>query len=141
MHRSRFVSLALLLAAAAGCSRSSEPEPAVPTPTVAASAQQPAAKPAEQPAEQKILIAFIEAEPEVGPAPLRVKFSVYDPYQRLERPTYRWNFGDGSPESSERFPEHVYAKPGDYEVTLVVEEDGATDEDSVEIQVEAPDAD
>lgn len=137
MHRSRFVSLALLLAASAGCSRSSEPEPAAPTPTVTAVARQPAAAPEEQ----KVLITFIEAEPEVGPAPLRVKFSVYDPYQRLERPTYRWNFGDGSPESTERYPEHVFEKPGDYEVTLVVEEDGATDDDSVEIQVEAPEAD
>lgn len=151
-HRSRSLAarlralLALLVMAAmvpacSDCSGKSAP------PTAAPQSQAPAPAPAPQPqadaAEEagdpdKVIIIFIEADTEVGPAPLRVKFTVYDPYQRLERPEYRWDFGDGSPGSTERSPIHVYEKPGDYEAKLVVTDDGATDEDSTEIQVEEP---
>ncbi len=33
---------------------------------------------------------------------------------------WSWDFGDGSPISTERNPVHNYAAPGDYEVTLTV---------------------
>ncbi len=144
-----FLALLVMAAMAPACSDcSGKGSP----PTTAPGAQAPAPAPAPQPqataahvqaAEDsgepdKVIIIFIEADEEVGPAPLRVKFTVYDPYQRLERPEYRWDFGDGSPGSTERSPIHVYEKPGDYEAKLVVTDDGATDEDSTEIQVEEP---
>jgi PKD repeat protein len=41
---------------------------------------------------------------------------------------WRWDFADGSSISSEQSPVHVYASPGDYEVTLTVTDDrGASD--------------
>jgi len=40
--------------------------------------------------------------------------------------TYRWDFGDGSPEGTGVAPTHVYASAGVYTVTLVVN-DGETD--------------
>jgi hypothetical protein len=133
--------LCTLLVFAAGCSRSGEAPAPVATPTVApAAAPKPAPQAAAAAAEEIVLITFIEADEEVGTAPLTVHFSVYDPYQQLQRPKYRWDFGDGSPISEERFPVHVFEKPGDYEVKLVVEEYGVTDEDSIEIQVRAPEA-
>jgi gliding motility-associated-like protein len=36
---------------------------------------------------------------------------------------YTWDFGDDSPESSEKNPVHMYAKDGNYNVTLRVETD------------------
>src|SRR6185436_2733169 len=34
--------------------------------------------------------------------------------------TYRWDFGDGTPTSTEQNPSHVYAKKGSYTVTLKI---------------------
>jgi PKD repeat protein len=34
--------------------------------------------------------------------------------------TYHWDFGDGSPASSDANPDHAYAQPGEYTVTLTV---------------------
>lgn len=34
--------------------------------------------------------------------------------------SYKWNFGDGTPESTEFEPRHEYTKTGNYEITLVV---------------------
>jgi len=134
-----FAAVGLCLAAPGCCDG---PEPAAPAPTATVAQPAPAAgkKPrsaATEPSEH-FIIAFIAAEPEVGPAPLRVQFGTDDPYQRLQSPQYRWEFGDGSPGSDLKNPVHVYERPGNYEATLVVTEGGATDEDSVEIQVEAP---
>ena len=142
--------LALAAAVAAlfpACSRDTT-APAPPTPTVASAAAADAApankktkRAAQAEPTKPIIIVFIDAEPEVGPAPLAVQFGTDDPFHSLMRPTYRWKFGDGSPESTEKSPVHVYEKPGEYEVTLFVEDREATDEDSVEIQVEAPEDD
>lgn len=49
--------------------------------------------------------------------PLLVDFhdlSYYEPA------TWRWDFGDGSPKSAERHPDHAYAAKGVYEVCLTV---------------------
>jgi gliding motility-associated-like protein len=41
---------------------------------------------------------------------------------------YQWDFGDGSPVSSDEDPAHVYTNPGTYTVTLIVTNgDGCTD--------------
>ena len=34
--------------------------------------------------------------------------------------SYKWNFGDGTPDSTEFEPRHEYTKTGNYEITLVV---------------------
>ncbi len=139
--QSRYAALAAVLitsASVSGCwwSDDAESPPAVVTPTPAPSAPQRSQAGGAVP--EGILLVLIDAEPERGAAPLSVDFGIYDPYQTLERPTYVWNFGDGSPESNERGPIHVFEKPGRYTVTLKIEDGGATDEDSVEIQVTEP---
>jgi glucose/arabinose dehydrogenase len=56
--------------------------------------------------------------------------------------TYDWNFGDGSPHSSERHPpEHTYAHDGRYTAKLTVTDSGGkTGTDSVVVQVGTPPA-
>jgi PKD repeat protein len=65
------------------------------------------------------LSATISASPTSGVAPLTVNFSGSasggtSPY------TYSWDFGDGTPTSSEHYPSHTYATPGNYTATLTV---------------------
>ena len=38
----------------------------------------------------------------------------------MEPLDYEWDFGDGSPVSTQKDPLHEYASPGAYEVTLTV---------------------
>jgi PKD repeat protein len=87
----------------------------------------------------RILILFAEAEPDVGPAPLTVQFSVWDPYDTTEDPKFYWDFGDGSPISRERRPAHVYEKPGAYTVRFYASDtQNLVDDDEIEIEVEEP---
>ncbi len=56
--------------------------------------------------------------------PLAVEFrdlSYYEPA------TWSWDFGDGSPASSMRHPQHLYAQPGAYQVCLTVSNQHGTD--------------
>ncbi len=71
----------------------------------------------------KKLIFSISAEPEDGTAPLKVRFDVelYD--DDMTKPVFLWNFGDGE-SSKEKSPVHTFKKPGDYKVTLRVEDTG-----------------
>jgi PKD repeat protein len=49
----------------------------------------------------------------------------------------QWDFGDGSPPSSEAKPVHTYEKPGSYTATLDVDDSAAdSDSDWLEIEVE-----
>jgi PKD repeat protein len=53
--------------------------------------------------------------------------------------TYNWNFGDGSPASTQANPTHVYTTAGVYSATLTVSDsEGATDVKSVSVSVAAP---
>jgi len=85
-----------------------------------------------------ILIAY--ADPDDGPAPLTVHFtidihSVDDPVH----PKYVWNFGDGSREVHEQNPTHTYKKPGKYKATFRITADGdRAGADDVNIVVQAP---
>ena len=45
----------------------------------------------------------------------------------FEPDTWRWRFGDGTPEVSERHPEHTYAQPGKYEVCLIASNSNSAD--------------
>jgi PKD repeat protein len=55
--------------------------------------------------------------PATGPAPLTVHFTDTSSGSPTE---WSWDFGDGSPVSTEQSPTHVYTRPGTYDVTLTV---------------------
>jgi gliding motility-associated-like protein len=57
---------------------------------------------------------------ETGCAALTVAFQALDP----EAIAYIWDFGDGSPVSNATNPQHTYAQPGDYPVTLTTVGEG-----------------
>ncbi|MBN2413901.1 VCBS repeat-containing protein [candidate division KSB1 bacterium] len=61
-----------------------------------------------------VTTADFSAQPLTGYAPLAVQFTNLS----SEAHTYEWNFGDGSPHTSLKDPEHVYPSEGTYSVTL-----------------------
>jgi PKD repeat protein len=138
--------IGLLIAAAAllamlggckGCGEQNAPPP-TPAPPTAAVASAALGEPSPTPPDYYI-IAFAEAEPDVGPAPLTVRFGVWDPFHNIDGPTYYWDFGDGSPPSTKKSPKHTYERPGNYTATLkVTDAAGKEDEDTIEIQVREP---
>ncbi len=90
-----------------------------------------AAPPGEAPAQS--LLAWADATPDEGAAPLAVAFkaTVHGPAGPLR---LRWSFGDGSADSTEREPKHTYPSPGDYRVRLEATGPGG-ESDSDEIHV------
>jgi PKD repeat protein len=64
-----------------------------------------------------------EADPCLGTAPLTLRFTVIAPAKVTDQ---AWDFGDGAPKSRLASPEHTYATPGDYSVTLNVAGPGGT---------------
>jgi PKD repeat protein len=70
-----------------------------------------------------------------GPAPLTVQFTNQSTGESL---TYNWEFGDGSPAGSEVNPQHTFANPGNYTVTLTVSNTGGKDSAQTQINVSAP---
>lgn len=83
---------------------------------------------------------WAEAEPEKGTAPLTVKLRA-DVDGDIDDVVYTWDFGDGSPPSERKNPQHVYERPGRYRANVkAAESDEVSDEDWVDIQVAAPDA-
>jgi PKD repeat protein len=56
-------------------------------------------------------------EPPGGEAPLRVRFR---DLSSGDVQSWRWDFGDGSPVSTEPEPEHIYTTPGKYDVSLSI---------------------
>ncbi|HPO15342.1 MAG TPA: PKD domain-containing protein [Candidatus Hydrogenedentes bacterium] len=55
-----------------------------------------------------------------GGAPLEVQFTDLSSGGWYEIMSWTWDFGDGSPMNSERNPQHTYATPGIYTVTLTI---------------------
>ena len=119
-----------------GAGKQGPPPPtlAAPTATVASVALAlPSATP------DHYIVAFGYAEPDTGSAPLAVQFSFEDPFKNIDEPQCSWDFGDGSPPSVKRNPQHVYERPGRYTAHLrVIDSAGADDDDEVEVEVEAP---
>jgi glucose/arabinose dehydrogenase/PKD repeat protein len=77
------------------------------------------------------------ADPESGDSPLEVQFSSTGSSDPDGDPlSYTWDFGDGSPPSTVRHPEHTFAADGTYVATLTVDDGrGKTDTDTVRIDV------
>lgn len=121
---------AITLCAAVACSES--PEKAADTP-IAAPVVQPD-KP-DIPTRQPI-VAWIEAEPEDGEAPLKVQLTAM---LKGGTPPYsvRWVFGDETPDSAELNPVHTYPAPGVYTVELYAKDStGDDDDDDIDVTVE-----
>jgi PKD repeat protein len=82
------------------------------------------------------LLAWAEADPEDGKAPLKVQFNA-DIEGGTPPLTIKWTFGDGTPPSSEANPAHTYAAAGSFRADLeVADSAGDSDSDWVEIEVE-----
>lgn len=93
---------------------------------------------AEEPEEADCSV-IADAEPDYGPPPLSVHFSV--DYECTEGSgTVRWDFGDHSGSSTDDNPMHTYREAGEYTaVVTVTTPDGATATDEIDITVEAED--
>lgn len=123
----------LALAACGGGDKSAEAPPATPPTTAAAPA--PAAGAA---ADDDIapLLAWADSDVDEGKAPLTVKF-LADVEGGKAPLRYRWTFGDGTPDSDQANPVHVYEKAGQYTADLEVKDSsGDEDSDYLEIDVE-----
>jgi PKD repeat protein len=141
--------LALLLTVTASCTRDqgapkASSTPAKPLAQIAATpmAKAPVAEEDEDvdpnyPDDMEDLYVDLDADPDEGAPPLSVQWTSIvedgtEPY------TYKWNFGDGSPESTEVNPAHVYQKAGDYTATLTVKDaKGLWGSEEYDIVVEA----
>ena len=82
------------------------------------------------------LLAWADSDVDEGKAPLTVKFMA-DVEGGKAPLTYKWSFGDGTADSSEANPVHVYQKAGRYQADLEVKDSsGDEDADYLEIEVE-----
>lgn len=135
--------LGVLAGAAVGCSPGARKTVAPPTPTPAA--KKSAIRGLQQgaiatPGPNELLL-DANADPLFGDAPLIVRFSAA-PFDKRDakNPTYRWSFGDGTPDSTEQNPVHTYAKPGDYSARVDVwEAGGKSGSEEFDLSVFAPD--
>lgn len=124
-----------------GCNRNTSSPQSGAAVTAAATPVAPlaAATPAGDVGEEDDIVLVGDADPDSGEVPLRVRFSVDAVLDEdLNQPTYTWDFGDGSPPSHERSPEHTYTKAGDYLATVRVRnKTGERGWDEIDIEAEA----
>lgn len=94
-----------------------------------------AAKPTAVPIIIDELYVDAEAEPDEGTPPLIVMFtSIVEDHTGDY--TCEWDFGDGSPKSSELNPKHTYEKEGDFIVVLVCKDSkGIEGETEIDVTV------
>ncbi len=129
-----------VVCAAFGCTRHEEkatPAASATPATVASPAAAAASSPAAAEADEgeEILMVWAEAEPEEGKPPLAVQLKA-DISGGSGQRTIKWDFGDGSPTSSEVNPTHTYDKPGTYRASVEVgDSTGDSDSDYVDIEV------
>ena len=84
-------------------------------------------------------MALATATPLSGTAPLEVSFTGDNSTDDEGVTGYTWDFGDGTAQSNEANPVHVFTSSGIYQVLLtVVDSEGLTDTDSVTIVVNTP---
>lgn len=87
-------------------------------------------------AEDDDCFVLLDASPDYGPAPLEVQFTAEVDCTSGD-PAYAWNFGDGSPVSTEPSPKHIYQKAGEYPASVgITGPGGGTDTDELDILVE-----
>lgn len=137
---------ALAVLSAASCTPSENKSAPVPTATKAAA---PAAAAAASPAAaaasangdaaateegDEILMVWAEAEPDEGAPPLDVQLKA-DVSGGVGERKIKWEFGDGSPASSELNPKHKYEKAGTFRASVEVS-DGSGDSDSDYVDIE-----
>jgi hypothetical protein len=85
-----------------------------------------------------VLGALASGSPLTGNAPLAVAFVGNGTTADGDTLSYAWNFGDGTPASSEQNPTHTFAVPGIYTVTLAVSDgQGGTGTASLTVLVTA----
>jgi PKD domain len=125
-----------------------QPAPTMPSPAVKAPAGQQPAEPqadegqaGEDQEDEADCSVIADADPDFGPPPLAVHFSV-DYECTADHATVSWNFGDGSTASGETAPTHTYNQVGDFTARVIVTTpDGLTASDEVDISVEQEDMD
>lgn len=107
----------------------------VPTPPVTAGSGPSGSAPEAEESDGDCIV-VADADPDYGPPPLRVTFGA-EAECNAGKPSYRWNFGDGSPAGTEANPSHTYTRAGDYTAAVMITSPGgATATDEVEITVE-----
>ena len=119
-----------------GCTRPEEKPAASASPALspAAAAQAPTAAGADDSGDE-ILMVWAEAEPDEGPPPLAVQLKADISGGTGERKV-KWDFGDGSPSSTEINPAHRYEKAGTFRASVEVSDSsGDSDSDYVDIEV------
>ena len=134
--------VAAMLAGCGGGESKTGGEPAKPTPTAPApqaatpTTVAPTGQPEGEDEEPAPLLAWADSDTDEGKAPLTIQFTA-DVEGGKAPLTYVWKFGDGTPDSSEANPKHVYAKAGTYRADLEVKDSsGDSDSDYLEITVE-----
>jgi PKD repeat protein len=130
---------ALAALSAAACTPSGNKTAAAPSPasTPAAAAAVAAATPAGDAAEEgdEILMVWAEAEPDEGAPPLEVQLKA-DISGGVGDRKVKWEFGDGSPASSDVNPKHKYDKAGTFRASVEVSDaSGDSDSDYVDIEI------
>jgi PKD repeat protein len=108
--------------------------PAAPAPAAVAS---PAAAAAAEEEAEEILMVWAEADPDEGAPPLEVQLKA-DVSGGVGERKVKWEFGDGSPASTETNPKHRYEKAGTYRASVEVSDaSGDSDSDYVDIEIAA----
>jgi len=142
-----WTSALLALVFAAGCQSCQGTRETPPAPA-AHQAAPPAAKPQaaktavaeDDEIDDDALVLLAEGDEEDGTVPFTVKFSVESMLvDEIEGAKYTWDFGDGSPVSTEASPSHTYQKAGSYTATIrIVDAHGQLGWDEVDIEAEEP---
>ena len=138
---------ALAVLSAAACTPSENKTAAAPSPAASpAKAAAPAVAAAASPAAEtgeateegdEILMVWAEAEPDEGAPPLEVQLKA-DVSGGVGERKVKWEFGDGSPASSEVNPKHKYDKAGTFRASVEVSDaSGDSDSDYVDIEIAA----
>lgn len=147
MRFSFWTSVGALAVLSASCTPSENKTAAAPSPAAtaaaapaaapAAAAASPAAAAAAEEEAEEILMVWAEADPDEGAPPLEVQLKA-DVSGGVGERKVKWEFGDGSPASTEINPKHRYEKAGTYRASVEVSDgSGDSDSDYVDIEIAA----